>query len=668
MFAYVWPNSLALQIIIGIIWFFAFIALCKCVNVKIRANRNLAILEELQDVSFLESVLKMNNVDVATSFLNYKESIRAKLQEKNGSLDDKTLAPLFDHLKAIYDAGHKSSRLDADLLVKNTVNKILAGVDTIRTTISLFLVIGILGTLVGLAISIGSFNGDGFIISTQSNNTAAELSTLFLNLKGAFAPSMWGVFCTIVFVAGFTFFIQEGAINRLSEKLTNSTINIWLPVLYPTDFQKGENTMAKIKDTLNQASGINTGAQDLLHNLTEANQTIAALKQTTEAVTASNATFIEGARKMDQLKNTLAQIHQQFEQQNAEITSHINDLAQETFKSSELINSQYAAQSEKLATIISNFSAENAKNNADLKAAYVEQAHQIDTLISSFSQASTANTVSIKESYVAQAAQLDNVINALKVYDDNYMKMHHSMQDTLQQCIDANIAATRSMEERESHLIRNITDPLRTQLTADLQNISANINAAAERLEMINNPLSEVKDEMSTMLENFGFGLKQMLAKIGQSAGLTQEERKGILAATEQHSQQSSRMETQLEAILKELQKGALRPAPATAAAALSPDAPAPAMTATSTDMPEEDIAAMPSESGKPGILSLIKKHLPLIIIAILLVMSIGVQGMMVSRLSSLEQQQSEITKVLQSNAETQARLNEVLANTAKTH
>ncbi len=103
---------------------------------------------------------------------------------------------VFEHLRAIYDAGRKSSRLDADLLVKNTIDKVCANVDSIKTCISVFLVIGILGTLVGLGLSIASFNGDSFIITAQNNNSAAELSKLFGNLRGAFAL-VCGVFLVL---------------------------------------------------------------------------------------------------------------------------------------------------------------------------------------------------------------------------------------------------------------------------------------------------------------------------------------------------------------------------------------------------------------------------------------------------------------------------------------
>ena len=285
---YVWPTELPLQIIIGAIWALAIYVLIRCNGIRLKTSANLKMLEEMQDVSFLENVLKMNNVDVVQCFENFKMAIFNKMKTEGHPINKDTVAPLFEHLKAIYNAGYKSSRLDSDLLVKNTTNKIFRGIDTVRTLISLFLVVGILGTLVGLAMTITSLR----VSSSAAGKYTLDLS----NLGGAFAPSMWGVFCTIVFVAFFSVLIQEGCINRLTEKLTNSTINTWLPVLYPTDFQKSENSLVKLNETVKNAENINTGAQGLLRNLAESNETVVALR---EAAKKCDPVILEPVMRVD---------------------------------------------------------------------------------------------------------------------------------------------------------------------------------------------------------------------------------------------------------------------------------------------------------------------------------------------------------------------------------
>ena len=239
------------------------------------------MLEQMENVDFLKKALLQNDIDLDQEFSKYEESL---------GKNDRNFV-LFEHLKAIYDAGAQSSRLDADLLVKNTVDKIFTGVDSLKTSISLFLVIGILGTLVGLAISIGGFSGGNFVMSGQNGATADELSLLFNNLRGAFAPSMWGVFFTIVFVFSYSWKIQEGCINKVAEKLTINTIRYWLPNLYPTDFQKGEQSLVKLKATIANADGINSGVRALEKNLTSSNATLQQLSKVSDSIQQASHKF-----------------------------------------------------------------------------------------------------------------------------------------------------------------------------------------------------------------------------------------------------------------------------------------------------------------------------------------------------------------------------------------
>ena len=499
---YVWPNELSLQIIIGVIWLFALCVLFSCVKIRSKAKANLKMLEELKDVSFLENVLKMNGVDVAQCFENYKMATINKMKNEKRYVDSNAVTPLFDHLKAIYDAGHKSSRLDSDLLVKNTVNKIFGGVDTVRTAISLFLVIGILGTLVGLAISIGSFSGEGFVVNSQANNTAAELSNLFSNLRGAFAPSMWGVFCTILFVVSFSIFIQEACINRLTEKLTNNTINVWLPVLYPTDFQKSENSLVKLNETVKNAENINTGAQGLLQNLAESNATVIALKEAAGAVTETQNAFNDGAAKFTEMKEALAAMQQQIREQNDGFLVYMGNLA-----------SQNKAVADK---------------NLEI-------------------------TNAVKENYLAQSEKLEAVIHTLKMYDENFTEYRKNSEESLVKSIETNNEIAKKISDSEEHLVKAIGEPLRQQLATDLQIIGDNIGMAAMSLKQINNPLVESNKKMQQMFEGFGRSFDELLDNLAAKAGLTPKEREQIISVGNNAAIGNARIEEKLEAILQVL-------------------------------------------------------------------------------------------------------------------
>lgn len=324
---YIFPNEFVLQFIIYCIFIFAAITLVVCVWLGYRAYINLNLLREdnengLLNVSLLEASLRQNQYMQIDAFDSYTES-------KNVTVVTK---PLFDHLRAIYDAGRKSSRLDADLLVQNTINKVFAGSDSVKTFISLFLVLGILGTLLGLAISIGSFSGEGFVLNAESNKTASELSKLFANLRGAFAPSMWGVFTTIIFVTIYTVGIQELCINKLTKQLTTVTINKWLPALYPTDFQKGEISMAKLNDAVKNANEtaqthvqFGDKAKELLDNLSSTNEAIKALHNIATVLDKSSVRYESGSVKLEDMSETLTGISKELEQNNDLFKTYINN-------------------------------------------------------------------------------------------------------------------------------------------------------------------------------------------------------------------------------------------------------------------------------------------------------------------------------------------------------
>lgn len=605
---YVWPKELPLQIIIGAIWFLAIYVSIRCNGIRLKSSSNLKMLEEMQDVSFLENVLKMNDVDVAQCFENFKMAIFNKMKTEGRPIDGDTVAPLFEHLKAIYDAGYKSSRLDSDLLVKNTINKVFRGTDTIRTLISLFLVVGILGTLVGLAMTIPSLK--------VSSNAAGKYTLDLSNLGGAFAPSMWGVFCTIVFVAFFSVVIQEGCINRLTEELTNCTINTWLPVLYPTDFQKSENSLVKLNETVKNAENINTGAQGLLKNLAESNATVVALKEAADAVTETQTAFNNGASKFTEMKEALSAMQQQIREQNDCFLAYMANLASQ--------NKSVADKNLEISNVV-------------------------------------------KDNYLAQSEKLENVIHTLKMYDDNFTEYRKNSEASLAKSIETNNALAKKISDSEEHLVKALGDPLRQQLSAELQNIGNNIGTAATSLKQINNPLVETNKRMGIMFENFGRSFDELLDKLGAKAGLSNTERAQIISVGNNAAMSNARVEEKLEAILQVLssqehaQPQIINTESNDSVSTEKVEERLGEILQTlrdqRTDMVrvlQEQVVAgsttnLETTEKKGGLAKLVQAYAP-VLLAVLLIISIGVQMLMAGRLESLEKSQLTVTKILQEN------------------
>mgnify|MGYP005870468133 CR=1 FL=1 len=482
-----WPQEIILRIIIAMLWIVAIIVVAYCFRLYRIAKKNLQMLDGFstkESIFYLENSLRLNNIDYAATF--------TKFEEDNGKNGDNEA--IFEHLKAIYDAGNKSSRLDADLLVKNTIDKIFIGVDTVKTFISVFLVIGILGTLLGLGSSIASFSGDSFVVSTQgASSTAKELSNLFKNLRGAFAPSIWGVFFTIVSVVFYTWFIQERCINKLTDKLTINTIKVWLPSLYPTDFQKGENSMIKLKETINNADKINDGTNDLLNNLNSANETIISLNNVSEAIKDSANKFTAGSDKIAVLEQTIEKLSGNIRESNENFQQQIKNAIDVT----------------------NNFQNQSRKD-------FLERAQ------------------AVHNNFNIQNEQLANILHTLKSYDEKTLQFQSDMhQKLLAAAVESVKSAERmqhaikEIENRNMQLTQDIGVPLNNQLNIMSEQLTSSLETMTQELKelrgvmgRIQSPLTETAMKIQEMFDNILRDLRieqdtrlKELKKIQASAG-----------------------------------------------------------------------------------------------------------------------------------------------------
>lgn len=495
-----WPQEALLRVVIIALLCVASFVVYKCIKLRLRVNENLQKVEELGNraaVEYLENTLKLNSVNYEGTFKMFEDN--------NGRTD--TNLPIFEHLKAIYDAGRRSSRLDADLLVKNTIDKICTDVDMIKSCISIFLVIGILGTLIGLGLSIGSFNGDSFIINAQANNTAKELSKLFGNLRGAFAPSMWGVFFTICFVICYTFFIQEGCINKLTDKLTTNTIKVWLPALYPTDFQKGENTMHRLKATINNADAINDSAKDLLNNLSATNGTVKALNDMSMALNQSIERFDDGSDKIKELQETIAALSQQLTDNNKHYQEWMTNTLMQT--------NQFQASNKQLLQ---------------------EQAAEV------------------KQSFEYQNNQLHEVVQTLKLYDQHALDNQVDLNKKLIVATDGMQNVVDNLTERDERIIATVGKPLNEQLQDMSAQLAVNLKQINEQLKKINNPLNTAAVEIQKTFGDIVKTQEQMLAAKG---GLSKEDAQKLFASSRGGYANTEKMEETLDEILHCLKSNA---------------------------------------------------------------------------------------------------------------
>lgn len=581
------PDEWILRFIIIFILITAAIVIKKCLTIYRKTQENLAMLESLSDVSFLENVLKNSKtMDVNQSFINFET-----VNKKNVATTE-----IFACLRTIYDAGSKSSRLDVDLLIKNTIDKIFAGTDFIKTGISLFLVMGIFGTLMGLAISIGSFSGGSFNIAPQVANVAAtnELSHLFANLKGAFAPSMWGVLSTIFTVLGYTYFIQERCVNKLTDKLTVTIIKNWVPKLYPSDFQNSRNSLHELKSTIENAEDINDGVINLKENLKETNKTLKSISTITNKLTTTADKFQNATENMAAFQGNIDQVYQQVLANGEKLQSYV----------------------ETAVNGINDFQSKSTQN-------FVEQAGAIN------------------RNFAQQNGQLLSIIQELQTHNANYVASQTELRENLKTSASKSAAAatdlknaTEGLVNRGDNTVKAVAEPIKAQLSKMTEDLNAHLGKISVELTRVSNPLESSADSIQKMFEN-----------------VTKEIEGRTKIMEDSFNKQSALLESSTEKMIAEIDKRTKAMQQATPGGT-----PSPVMYDTGSKeigekldnietvlINQKDIQPVEEEK---GIMDIINHWIPIVLV-VLLIVSIGVQVIMVSRIGDLQKSQSAVTDLL---------------------
>lgn len=136
------------------------------------------------------------------------------------------------HVESIFLAGVADARLDVAELLRHTEGTLIRGDVARRYLLGVFIIIGLLGTLFGLADSLIALSGN--IGATRSQPGLLDVLT---GLRSAFAPSVWGIFWSILGTLMFSAY-QRFAVGPTFEELQRATLTKWVLTLYPTAGQR----------------------------------------------------------------------------------------------------------------------------------------------------------------------------------------------------------------------------------------------------------------------------------------------------------------------------------------------------------------------------------------------------------------------------------------------
>ena len=253
-------NSIALVIVICLFCF--FIAwLAGLITYWLRLSRKKGQIENNQDIQSLVTARQerdrgRDDNEAETDANPVFQGFCAERSLSENSFISK-------HLKAIFLAGWNESRLEVSELINHTTSNLFRWNSLLRSVLAIFIVIGLLGTLFGLTDSLvelspalkasaeaqtptenGKASAPADANSGNSRQMTKALSDLMDDIKGAFAPSIAGVFFTVLGVILYGIFLRF-ACHPVKSTLEQSTLTIWVPQLYPTTSQKLIQTLLR---------------------------------------------------------------------------------------------------------------------------------------------------------------------------------------------------------------------------------------------------------------------------------------------------------------------------------------------------------------------------------------------------------------------------------------
>ena len=520
-------NSIALVIVICLFCF--FIAwLAGLITYWLRLSKNKRQIENNQDIQSLVTARQERDRgrDDNETETDANPVFKGFCAER--SLSENSF--ISKHLKAIFLAGWNESRLEVSELINHTTSNLFRWNSLLRSVLAIFIVIGLLGTLFGLTDSLvelspalkasaeaqtptenGKASAPADANSGNSRQMTKALSDLMDDIKGAFAPSIAGVFFTVLGVILYGIFLRF-ACHPVKSTLEQSTLTIWVPQLYPTTSQKLIQTLreseAQMRSGYETAVRVDGMVENIQTNVDEFNRSLTQVNAITEPL-AESGTEINAAASA--ISTAAAELNQGF-------TESLNGFADVLNRGFLQSLSEFSDRFTSSVTQLTGFQGEIRKLHQEFQQAANQKLDQQTEKLNQQNQ----NLIQVSNA-------LGQVLNVLKDYETAYIDSRKQIDETLQAFISKATETNTSIytENREwfekvnadnlqqlsamqNHLAGNL-ETLKQNLVNELGNLSNGLTRNFEGFQQVLDSRLEVLNER---LENFDTPLKETVAEI----------------------------------------------------------------------------------------------------------------------------------------------------------
>ena len=383
-------------------------------------------------------------------------------------------SPITEHLKAIFLAGWDESRLEVSELINHTTSNLFRWNSLFRSILAVFIVIGLLGTLFGLTDSLTDLSPA--LKKSAATETATEnsermtqaLGGLMDDVKGAFAPSIWGIFFTILGVILYGIYLQF-ACHPIKSILERLTLTVWVPQLYPTTSQKLNQTLQQSESQMQK--GFETAAQ-----------------------------FSESVKKVhgniDEFNESLTQARA-ITQPLSDSVVQINKAALDISTAADVLNTGFTENLDK-------FSKEFSSSVTHLTGFQDE----IRSLHQQFQEAADQKLDQQTQKLEEQNQNLATTLDVLKNYEKLYVDSCQQIDNTLQEFLNKTTEANANIETTNSKFLEGINatnrewiKEIQTQLKTELAIIQPTLKQELKTLsEQLTSDLKEIQGALDERL------------------------------------------------------------------------------------------------------------------------------------------------------------------------
>ena len=458
-----------------------------------------------------------------------------------GSLDRGS--PIAKHLNAIFLAGWDESRLEVGELINHTTSELFKRNSLFRSVLAVFIVIGLFGTLFGLADSLtGLFPALEASVASETSTENSErmtqaLGILLEGMKGALAPSICGIFFTILGVIFYGAYLQF-ACHPIKAVLERLTLTVWVPQLYPTTSQKLTQTLQQSESQMQKgfqiAAEFSESVQKVHGNIDEFNgslrQASAITQPLSDSVTQINKAALDISTAADVLNTSLTESLDKFSREFTSSVTHLTGFQDEIRnlheqfreEANQKLNQQAGKLNEQNKNIeqVIEALAQNLNALKSYETTYINSREEISKELQVFINKATETNTSI---YKENRRWFEKVSTGNK-------QQFSDMQDQLKTEL-GNVQQT----------LKNQLDALATGLAQNLENIQQDLDCGLttlnEQLENFDTPLKKTVEEIKGVFDERLATLNERLEKLPEPIQKSADQMRGTYADSVRYMQ-----------------------------------------------------------------------------------------------------------------------------------